>query len=154
MRAYLIDPPFDTYGVEDDRTSAALDLIAEIVFQCLRRGGDEFQYSVVWVNPGGENTGQWNEEIAEPHVIDLRTDNALREWVRKSVDPNHPGGGVVRSIATCRCFTFGYDGQAFLCLREEDEPPVSPDPNLANVEERPELIANSDYFDGWVRSYD
>lgn len=154
MRAYIIDPPFDTYGVQSERTAAALDLVAAIVFQCLRRGGDRFQSSVVWANPGEEPGSVWNEDVAEPHVIDLSTDDALRDWLRKSVDPNVVGGGDVRSIATCRCVTFGYDGQALLCLRHEDEPPVSPDTALVVVEERPELVAKSDYFDGWVRSTD
>jgi hypothetical protein len=152
MRAYIIDPPFETYGVEDERTSAAIDLTADIVCQSLRRGGDTFHYSVVWANPGEEPDGMWNEEIAEPHIVKLDTEDALRDWLRKSIDPNKPGGWTVRSIATCRCVTFGYDGQAFLCLRHEDEPPVSPDTSLAVVEERSEFLAETDYFDGWVRT--
>ena len=42
MRAYIIDPPFETDGVEDERTSSAVNLIADIVLQSLRRGGDTF----------------------------------------------------------------------------------------------------------------
>lgn len=152
MRAYIIGPPFETYGVEDERTSAAIDQIADIVLRSLRRGGDTFHYSVVWANPGEEPGGIWNDDIAEPHVFNLGTEDVLRDWLRKTVDPNRPGGGDVRSIATCRCVTFGYDGQALLCLRHEDEPPVSPDPTLAVVEERPELLLDCDYFDGWMRS--
>src|SRR4051794_19735640 len=135
MRAYIIEPPFETYGHEDQRTPAALDLIADIVCGSLRRGGDTFHFSVVWANPGEEPGGVWNEDTAEPQISKLDTEDALRDWLRKSVDPNKPGGGDVRSIATCRCVTFGYDGQAFLCLRHEDEPPVSGDPSLAVVEE-------------------
>jgi hypothetical protein len=152
MRAYIIDPPFDTYGVEDERTSAAIDLIADMVFQCLRRGGDTFQYAVVWANPGEELGTVYNEDIAEPNVFRLDGDDTVREWLRKSVDPNTPGGGTVRSIATCRSVTFGYDGQALLCLRHEDALPVSPDASLAVVEERPDLLTESDWLDGWVRS--
>jgi hypothetical protein len=152
MKAYIIDPPFETYSVQDERTSAAFDLIANIVFQCLRRGGDMFQYSVVWANPGEEMGTVYNEDIAEPHLFRLETDDALRDWLRKSVDPNVMGGGTVRSVATCRSVTFGYDGQALLCLRHEDEPPVSSDLSLAVVEERTELLTESDWLDGWVRS--
>ena len=154
MRAYIIDPPFETYGVEDERTSAAVDLIADIVLRSLRRGGDTFHYCVVWANPGEEPDGNWNEDIAVPHVFKLDTEGVLRDWLRKCVDPNRPGWGIVRSIATCRCVTFGYDGQALLCLRHEDDPPVSPDASLAVVEERPEFLADCDYFDGWMRSPD
>jgi hypothetical protein len=151
MRAYIINPPFDMYGHDDNRTSAAIKHIAEIVFRCLRSAGDRFQYAVVWADPGQEPGGSFHEDLAQPHVFRLETDDALREWLLKSVDPNVDGGGDVRSIATCRSVTFGYDGQAFLCLRHEDEPPFSSDPSLAIVAERPDLLAQSDYFDGWIR---
>ena len=49
-------------------------------------------------------------------------------------------------------YTFGYDGQALLCLRHEDPPPVSSDTSLAIVEERSDLLVDSDWFDGWIRS--
>jgi hypothetical protein len=48
--------------------------------------------------------------------------------------------------------TFGWDGQAFLCLRLEDEMPVSSDPLLATVVDQPEMLTGTDYFDGWVRA--
>ena len=139
-------------GRDDERTSAAINLIADLVFDSLRRGGDTFQHAVVWADPGHEPGGTFHEDIAEPHVFELKSDEALRDWLRKSVDPNDVRRGDVRSIATCRCVTFGYDGQALLCLRHEDEPPVSPEAKLAVVEERPDLLMNTDYFDGWARS--
>jgi hypothetical protein len=152
MRAYIIEPRYETFGQEDEHTSAATNLVAEIVFESLRRGGDTFQHSVVWANPGAEPGSIWNEEVAVPHVVRLDTEEALRLWLRKSVDPNTSGGGDVRSIATCRTATFGYDGQALLCLRHEDAPPVSRDLTLATVEERPDLLGGTDYFDGWIRA--
>ncbi|MBB5697194.1 hypothetical protein [Sphingomonas yantingensis] len=151
MKAYKIAPPFKTFGIADERTSDAINLVAEIVFECLRRGGDSFQYSVVWANPGEEPGGICNADIAVPHVFRLETEDALRKWLRKSVDPNTSGGGDVRSIATCRTVTFGYDGQALLCLRHDDAPPVSSDLKLATVEERPDLLGETDYFDGWIK---
>jgi hypothetical protein len=151
MRAYIIDPSFETFGQEDERTSAAINLVAEIVFRCLRSGGDTFQYALVWANPGEEPGGIWDSELAVPHVVRLDTDAVLREWLRRSVNPNTGGGGSVRSIATCRAVTFGYDGQALLCLRHEDAPPVSPDLTLAIVEERPDLLGGTDWFDGWLK---
>lgn len=152
MKAYIIDPPFKMFGSHDERTSASINLIADLVFDSLRRGGDTFQHAVVWADPGEEPGGVFHEDIAEPHVFELKSDEALRDWLRQSVDPNKVGGGDVRSISTCRCVTFGYDGQAFLCLRHDDEPPVSPDTELAVVEERADLLMNADYFDGWARS--
>ena len=106
----------------------------------------------MWANAGEEPGGTWNENVAMPHVIKLDSADALRDWLRRSIDPNGTGGGDVRSIATCRMATFGYDGQALLILRHEDVPPISPDLSLAVVEERPDLIGDSDWFDGWIRT--
>ena len=152
MKAYMVAPPFETFGNDGERTSAAIDLITDIVFESLRRGGDTFQFAVAWANPGEAPGGIWNDDIAVPHVTCLDSDAALRHWLRTSVYPNTPGGGDVRSIATCRTATFGYDGQALLCLRHEDPPPVSSDTSLAIVEERSDLLVDSDWFDGWIRS--
>ena len=48
--------------------------------------------------------------------------------------------------------TFGFDGQAFLCLRHEDEPPVSPAPDLVEVVEDPTYLTGTDFFDGVIIS--
>jgi hypothetical protein len=150
MKAYLIDPPFDMYGTNDERTSPAIDLIARMVFDCLRSGGDRFHYVADWANPGEAPGGPVTIEGAEPHIVSLHSDDALMDRLKRSIDPHAGTWGTIRSIATCRCVTFGYDGQAFLCLRHEDDLPVSPDPQLAVVEERSDLLAHSDYFDGFL----
>jgi len=54
----------------------------------------------------------------------------------------------VRSMLSCRSVTYGFDGQAFLCLRTDDDPPVSPNPNIVLVEERTDLLTQTDYMDG------
>jgi hypothetical protein len=55
-------------------------------------------------------------------------------------------------MATCRAATFGYDGQAFICLRHEDDPPISPAPDLVEVAEEPSLLTETDYLDGVIIS--
>jgi hypothetical protein len=152
MKAYIIEPPFSTFDRHDERALAATKLVVDIVFDCLRRDGDSFQHSVVWVDPGEEPGNVFNHGRAVPHIVRLDTDEVLLAWLRLSIDPNRPGGGDVRSIATCRTVTFGYDGQAFLCLRHEDPPPSSPDLTLAIVQERSEYLAGTDYFDGGLHS--
>ena len=54
----------------------------------------------------------------------------------------------IRSMISCRSVTYGYDGQAFLCLRTEDAAPVSPDPASIVVEDRSELLLDNDLMDG------
>lgn len=126
-------------------------MIAGVVVESLRRAGDMFHYDVAWSNPGKEPGSGFDEDLAEPHILQLDTEAKLIERVRRSVDPNGGIGGTIRSIATCRAVTFGFDGQAFMCLRHEDPMPVAPDPAWVIVEERRELLGESDYFDGWLR---
>ena len=121
------------YGADDDRTAAAIRLITDIVFRSLRADGDTFHFALTSSGP-----------------VRLETDDELRDWLVKSVDPNVPAGGDVRSASNCRCASFGYDGQALLCIRHDDEPPVSSDIDLAVVEERSHYLAETDYLDGWI----
>ena len=151
MRAYVIYPPFKTTKVKTQQASDSIDLIAEIVLQSLRTGGDTFQFSVIWANPGSGIGTSFDDDIAIPHVFKLDTEEKLRSWLKESIDSYVVGGGDIRSIATCRAATFGYDGQALLLLRSEDQPPSSPDQELAVVAERPDFLTSADWFDGWVR---
>ena len=153
MRAYGIFPTFDFRSADESRTQNCISLVSEIVLERLRAGGDEFHYVVDWRDPESSPWQGWTEDLAEPHVIPLSDPDKLARLVRMSVDPFSVGSAaVIRSIATCRAATFGFDGQDFLCLRHEDEPPASPDSTLVTIEELPDLLTGTDYFDGWLRA--
>ena len=152
MKAYGIFPTFDFGSPTDDGVQNCISLVSDIVCDRLRADGDEFHYAVDWRDPGARPWQGWTEDLAEPHIVPLRDSDELGRLVRMSVDPFSTGSAaVIRSIATCRAATFGFDGQAFLCLRHEDEPPASPDPALVTIEELPNFLLETDYFDGWVR---
>ena len=151
MKAYGIFPTFELSDPNDGRVKDCISLVSGIVLDRLQAAGDAFYYVVDWRDPGSLPWQGWTDGIAEPHVVSLSDPDMLAQLVRISVDPFSAGSAVViRSIATCRAVTFGFDGQAFLCLRHEDEPPVSPDTTLVTIEERPEFLTESDYFDGWL----
>ncbi|MEJ2815163.1 hypothetical protein [Caulobacter sp. CCG-8] len=154
MKAYAIFPAFELYGddVPAERTQASISLIAKMTFDSLRSGGDVFQFVVDWRDPGAAaDAGHFHEDLAEPHLIPLLSEEDLLDRIRRSIDPNAVCAGTVRSAATCRAVTFGWDGQAFICLRHEDKAPVSPDATLAVVSSEPDLFTETDYFDGWIR---
>ena len=154
MRAYLIGPKFAIYsaGADDPRSQSSIELVTDMVFQSLRAGGDDFQFAFDWLDPGTSPGSGFHEDIAEPHLSWLKTDDELRNRIRASVDPwSGFGGNLIRSAATCRGVTFGYDGQALLCLRHEDSVPCSPNSSLVDVTERPDFLYEYDYFDGWIR---
>jgi hypothetical protein len=144
MKAYLISPTMDVFdgtGTLTSDASRALDLIAGIVADSLRDGGDGSHQAVVWDGPS----------MVDQHasIVALADRESVISLLRKMGDPNNLVGGQVRSVINCRAATFGYDGQAFLCLRHEDTMPVSPDPALATVEQHSEWLTEGDWLDGW-----
>lgn len=154
MKAYGIFPAFDLDDPADPAVQDCISLITTIVCASLRADGDVFHAAIEWRDPGNEPwSGPVTMGVAKPNVVLIPDREKLEALVRMSVDPfSGKCVGDIRSIATCRAATFGYDGQGFLCLRHEDAPPVSPRPDIAVVEERPELISECDYFDGVVIS--
>lgn len=141
MKAYALFPKmevFDGSGVLSPDGSRALDLIAKLVVDSLQDGGDV-----------SHKAANWEEESeAPPSLIALTDRVSLAAHARRCLDPNDPFGGDIRSASNCRMVTFGYDGQAYICLRHEDVPPVSPDAELVVVEEHSEWLVETDWFDG------
>jgi hypothetical protein len=147
MKTYIIEPEIDLIDPKDIQVVTCLKLISEVVFDHLRYGGDHFHYTVDWRNP--EDTalnGYWNSEVAQPHIVSLTDANELMKVIRLSLNPWDRTWAIIRSVATCRMATFGYDGQAFLCLREADKAPMSPNPFLVNIES----VDPGGVFDGWL----
>jgi hypothetical protein len=150
MKCVAIFPAIDLVAGHD-RAQECIDLVTSLVVEALRQGGDDFHYAVDWLDPGAPTeTGVFREDLAQPHIRQLQEVEALRDRIRKSIDPFCGVGSPVRSIATCRAATFGYDGQAFLCQRLEDAVPVTPDPDLVTIEEQPDFLTVTDWFDGWL----
>jgi len=153
MRAYCIFPGFEMTDQIDVRVQTCLSLITELVCDRLRTGGDNFHVTVDWRDPGRDGWSTCTEGVALPYAVSLTDPAKLAEVVRFSLDPySGKSAAVIRSTATCRAATFGFDGQAFLCLRHEDDAPISPDFALIAIEERPDLLTETDYFDGAIVS--
>jgi hypothetical protein len=124
-----------------------------MVCDSLRADGDTFHVAIDWRDPDGEPWSMCTDGVAQPEVVLLDTRQKLYDLVFLSVQPdNANGASAIRSMATCRAATFGFDGQAFLCLRNEDEPPVSPAPDLVEVVEDPAYLTETDFFDGVIIS--
>ncbi|MBA4081570.1 MAG: hypothetical protein C0496_09910 [Erythrobacter sp.] len=153
MKAYGIFPRIDVFKSTDPRAAECHDIVTQMVCDCLRAGGDVFHVAIDWHDPDGEAWSMCTEGIARPEVVHLDTREKLFDLVHLSLDPNaNQGAAVIRSMATCRAATFGYDGQAFICLRHEDDPPVSPAPDLVEVAEDAGLLTETDYLDGVIIS--
>ena len=141
MKAYALFPKMDVFDgskLLSPDARRTLDMIAELVVDCLQDGGDFTHRAAVWDE----------ESNAPPSLVALADRVSLTAHVLRCLDPNDPFGGDIRSASNCRMVTFGYDGQAFVCLRHEDALPVSPNTELVVVEEHSEWLVETDYFDG------
>jgi hypothetical protein len=149
MKAYVIRPTveaFDGSGRLSGEASRALDMIADMVADSLCAGGDNSHQAAVWDSP----------QIfvdTPPAILAMHERQDIVSLARTMLDPNDYVGGDIRSATNCRVATFGQDGQALLCLRQDDAVPVAPDPALATVTEEPGWLSQSDLFDGsWPAS--
>ena len=154
MRLYYIGPAVDikamTQSDIDAKTREAIDPIAELITAYLLKDGFEAIFSLSGLNPPYPAVAANEEKFGRYRVTRFRSKAELRAAITGAGNPfvssNHY---LFRSLLSCRSVFFGYDGQAFLCLHVEDEPPKSPDPSLIIVvEESSDLLTSSDYFDG------
>ena len=143
MKAYVIRPDmdvFDATGTLTTDASQALRVIAQLVTEALRQGGDNSHSAVVWDGPSDVQT--------TPTIISVSDRAALVATAFRLLDPNDLLGGDIRSAVNCRAATFGQDGQAMVCLMHEDAEPVAPDGLLLSIAECSDWLAATDLFDG------
>lgn len=151
MKAYKISPALDLNDGADPRVQRCISDIADLVTDCLLQGSDRFHYTIDWRDPGSDpDVAYWSENIGEPHIIPLTNQEKLRKRVHQSVDPFNLAGSDIRSIATCRMAAFGYEGEVYLCLREDDPTPAANELALVVVETMAGLLGPLRYLDGWL----
>ena len=144
MRAFAIVPLVDVLdgsGRLSAGGSKAIDVVARIVVDSLTQDQESNLQSITW-------KGSPIEVGTPPKITAIAEPDTLTALVRRCLDPNDLFGGDVRSTTSCRMATFGYDGQAYVCLRHEDAAPKSPDASLVMIEERSEWLVQTDWFDG------
>ena len=144
MRAFAIFPKadvFDGSGSLSETASAAIAAVARVVGGCLMQGDEDSLQAHTWEGP-------LVEQGTRPSVSSIADRFTLEALVRRCLDPNDHFGGEVRSAHNCRMVTFGFDGQAFICLRHDDTPPQSPEQSLVTIEEHSEWLTQTDWFDG------
>ena len=132
---------FDGSGLLSSDASRVLDVIASIVADSLRQGGDHSHRAIVW-DDGPIVVG------IPPLVLDMPDRDSLIAVTKRCLNPHELFGGDIRSALNCRMVTFGYDGQAYLTLRHDDQPPRTHDATLVTIDGRSEWLAETDWFDG------
>lgn len=153
MRSYYVGPMVDsktmTQHAVDAKEREATIPIADLISSYLLKDSVEAVFGLSGLNPPYPPVAANQEKFGRYRVTRFRSESELRAAIIKSVDPTRASDYFLfRSLLSCRSAFFGYDGQAFLCLHGEDEPPTSPNPSLFFVEERSDFLTSYDYFDG------
>ncbi|MBC6981383.1 hypothetical protein [Caulobacter sp. 17J80-11] len=150
MKLYYVGPRIPDGADEATVTArerACIGPIAELVGACIEN--DPALFGVWHVNEIGKPRAEQPDMVfGNAQVVRLQGAQVIRDVLRRCVDPSSGEFMLIRSLVTCRAVMCGYDGQAFLCLPEDDPTPVSPNVDLILVEDRSDLIVGTDYMDG------
>ncbi|HEX4303386.1 MAG TPA: hypothetical protein VHZ78_11370 [Rhizomicrobium sp.] len=160
MKLYYIGPNVNPAAmaeeVVDARMRAAIAPIADLILDYFRADSFAAIVGLTGLNPPYPAAAPGESIFGRYRVTHFQTEAELRTALIGMGDPFSGLGRyfMVRSLISCRAVTYGYDGQAFLCLRTEDAPPVAPDPELIWVNEWTELLTTTDYLDGAAAALD
>jgi hypothetical protein len=86
--------------------------------------------------------------FGEADAVHLPDMQVLRKVMADCADPYSGKFMEIRSLSTCRSVSFGYDGQAFVCLPTASETIISPNPALVIVKECSHYLSETDWIDG------
>lgn len=146
MKLFLVSPSFHAVESGPDATRAYLDAVVELIARAIQPTGDECLIGVWHDNEANMSGESFDAEYAGKRTRNLTDRDLLRSVLRRVADPCDNYFMWVRCQTTCRFVFFGYDAQAFLCLRHEDAPPAAS--ALIQVEDRTDMLAETDFFDG------
>jgi hypothetical protein len=146
MKLFLVSPSFNALESGQHATQPYLDAAVDVIVRAIQPTGNEGIFGVWHDNEASMGDEPFDAEYAGKRVKNLRDRGLLRSTLRRMVDPWDNYFMWVRCQTTCRWVFFGYDAQAFLCLRDEDAPPSAS--SLIQVEDRTAMLAETDFFDG------
>ena len=144
MKLYFLWPSFD--AASRDELQPYLDEVATLVAAAMQPTGQE-ELVGVWDNGEiGMVSEPFEAEHAGKRVRHIKAREQLRSELRRIAAPYSGYFMLVRCLTTCRAVLFGHDGQAFLCLRHEDEAPRAT--HHVRVDEQSRMLIETDYLDG------
>jgi hypothetical protein len=118
----------------------------EVIACVIQPTGDAGIIGVWHSGEGGMDAEPYDAEFAGKRIKNLNDAALLREILRRVANPWDGYFMWLRCLTTCRSVFFGYDGQAWLCLRLEDTAPSVSWP--IQVQECTEGLSEMDCFDG------
>lgn len=146
MKLFMLSPSRNTVESGADATRPYLDAVTEVIARAIQPTGVESLIGVWHHNEAHMGTEPFDAEYAGKRIRSLRDRDLLRAVLRRVADPWDAYFMWVRCQTTCRGVFFGYDAQAFLCLRHEDASPRAT--ALIQVDDRSTELTETDIFDG------
>lgn len=147
MRLYYIGPRIDPAMTTTEIRAAerlTIDEIAEIIHGYLSL--DTFEALIGLQHRSNAQT-RAGEPLGDWLITRFTSEAAVRQALRAMGDPEAVADHFrISSVISCRSVFYGYDGQAFLLLRTED--PIPKGSPTILIEERADLLLESDYLDG------
>ena len=151
MKLFLVAPVIAANTDEAARNARVRECsgrIAELILSHV--SDDPALFGMRQVGEASEAPVQPDARYGDVETVRIGDRETLRTILRESGDPSSGKWMLIRSLVTCRSVSYGYDGQAFVCLPSDAPPIVSPDDTLIAVEDCSRLLAESDWMDGLV----
>lgn len=149
MKLYLVQPakpPGADDAEMDARLKSCIEPIADLILPYLL--ADPAMFGMRHANEVSQPALAMAERYDYAEVVRLADKSMLRAALLACGDPSSGQWVLIRSLVTCRSVSYGYDGEAFVCLPEEDEPLLSPNNEMIDVSDRSQMLINTDLMDG------
>ena len=149
MKLYLIAPVIAANIDEaaiNVRTRKCIDPIADLIE--LHVSIDPALFAMRHVNEVANPSIPTDVRYGDVETVRISDLQTLRKILRDNGDPNSGKWMSIRSLVSCRSVHYGYDGQVFVCLSTNDDPMVSPNPSIIDVEDCSHLLIETDWLDG------
>jgi hypothetical protein len=149
MKAIIVAPKVSANndeGAENRRLGSYIEPIADYISNLI--GKDPALFAVRSKNEVSEKpvpTDLIFGDIEAVKIVDLEM---LKKILVASGDPNSGQFMSIRSLVTCSSVTYGFDGQALICLPEEVRVEKPDGQKDFTVEDCTSDLAGTDWFDG------
>lgn len=149
MKLYLVQPAIPP-GANEAEVSARLNMciepIADLILPHLL--ADPAMFGMRHIGEASQPPLSMAERYGYAEVVRLAEKATLRAALVACGDPSSGKWMLIRSLVTCRAVSYGYDGQAFVCLPHEADSIISPDPTMIEVNDRSQMLIETDWHDG------
>lgn len=149
MKAIIVAPKVsanDDEGATDLLVNSFIESIADYISNLI--GKDPALFGVRSKNEVSEKPVPTDLVFGDIEAVRILDREMLKTILIASGDPNSGEFMSIRSLVTCTSVTYGFDGQALICLPEEVRVDKPDEQEQFKVEDCTSDLAGTDWFDG------